>query len=183
MYLVSDKDESSASEADALKAVEGMLSPDEILFSEGEVEGPKIRYGYRVAGMRFIVPEGTVSELLHNSKIYHLPNAPGWLVGLINMHGNVMPVVDIASYAGVEISHLKKSNILAMGENENAIGVLIDGMPEAIKENESITDLSSVPDKLSDFISTGLYADGYYWFEFNIFDLFKKLALEIGDLT
>ena len=143
MYLVPNKDKSQEGGNDAFGVEESILKPDDILFQEPEVDGPKIRYGYRTGGMRFMVPEGMVSELLHNSKIYHLPNANRWLVGLTNMHGNVMPIVDIASYAGVNISHLNKSNVLAIGEGELSIGVLIDGLPEAIKENEIINDIKN----------------------------------------
>ena len=176
MYLVPNKDKSQEGGNDAFGVEESIMKPDDILFQESEVDGPKIRYGYRTGGMRFMVPEGMVSELLHNSKIYHLPNANRWLVGLTNMHGNVMPIVDIASYAGVNISHLNKSNVLAIGEGELSIGVLIDGLPEAIKENEIINDISAVPEKLDAYIESGVYAEGYYWYELRIFDLFKGLA-------
>jgi twitching motility protein PilI len=176
MYLVPNKDKSQQGGNDAFGIEESILEADDILFQEPEVDGPKIRYGYRTGGMRFMVPEGMVSELLHSGKIYHLPNANRWLVGLTNMHGNVMPVVDIASYAGVNISHLNKSNVLAIGEGESSIGVLIDGLPEAIKENEIINDLSAVPEKLNAYIESVVYAEGYYWYELRIFDLFKGLA-------
>jgi twitching motility protein PilI len=131
--------------------------------------------------MRFLVPEGTVSELLHNTIIYHLPNAPRWLVGLINLHGNVIPVVDVASYVGEEISHIKKSNVLAIGRSEAAIGILIDGLPVAIKENDIITSLNAVPESLVGHITSGLYSEGYNWYEFDIYDLFKKLASNDAD--
>ena len=181
MYLVSNNDKTPETEEHAFNPEEGMLGPDEILFQEPEDGGPKVRYGYRTGSMRFLVPEGTVSELLHNTKIYHLPNAPRWLVGLINLHGNVVPVVDIASYVGEDISHIKKSNVLAIGKSETAIGVLIDGMPEAIKENEVITSLSAVPERLEGYITAGMYSDGYNWFEFEVYKLFKKLAAKDAD--
>ena len=99
MYLVTNNNMPPENEAIAFDPDESMLSPDDVLYQEPEGGGPKIRYGYRTGSMRFLVPEGTVSELLEQlAKIYHLPNAPRWVVGLINMHGNVIPVVDVASY-------------------------------------------------------------------------------------
>ncbi len=181
MYLVSNKDKTSDKEGNAFVPEESILNPDDILFQEPEDEGPEVRYGYRAGNMRFLVPKDTVSELLHNSKIYHLPNSPRWLVGLINLHGNVIPVVDVASYIGDEISHLQKSNVLAIGRNEAAIGVLIDGMPEAIKESEIITSLSAVPGNLEEYVTTGVYSIGYNWFEFEIYKLFQKLASKDAD--
>ena len=182
MYLVTNNNTPSDGEANAFDPDESMLSPDDILFQEPEDGGPKIRYGYRTGSMRFLVPEGTVSELLHSTNIYHLPNAPKWVVGLINMHGNVVPVIDVASYVGDEISHLNKSNVLAIGRNEIAIGVLIDGLPEAVKENEIVTGLDAVPEKLDGYVKSGLYSDGYNWYEFEIYKLFDRLASENTDI-
>ncbi len=180
--MVSNNNKPPEEKETAFDPEESMLSPEDILFQEGEIGGPKIRYGYRAGNMRFMVPEGAVSELLHDSKIYHLPNAPRWLVGLINMHGNVIPVIDIASYVGDDISRLQKSNILAIGKSEYAIAVLIDGLPEAIKENETVTGLSSVHEKLEGYVKTGLYSNGYNWYEFDIYELFEKLASKNADI-
>lgn len=182
MYLVSNNNIPPEKEANAFDPDKSMLGPDGVLFQEPEGGGPKIRYGYRTGSMRFMVPEGTVSELIHSTNIHHLPNAPKWVVGLINMHGNVIPVVDVASYAGDEISHLQKSNVLAIGKSETAIGVLIEGLPEAIKENEIVTGLSAVPEKLDGYVKAGLYSDGYNWYEFEVYKLFQKLASKNADI-
>lgn len=182
MYLVTNNNLSPENAAKAFDPDESLLSSDEILYQEPEDGGPKIRYGYRTGSTRFLVPEGTVSELLHSSKIYHLPNAPGWIVGLINLHGNVIPVVDVASYVGDEVSRLQKSNVLAIGRNEAAIGILIDGLPEAIKESEIVTGMSAVPEKLEGYVKAGLYSDGYNWYEFEIYELFQKLASKNADI-
>ena len=182
MYLVSNNNLPTEKEGNAFDPDESMLSTDDVLFQEPQVGGPKIRYGYRSGSMKFLVPEGTVSELLESAIIYHLPNAPRWLVGLINMHGNVIPVVDVASYAGDEISHLQKSNVLAIGNSESAIGVLIDGLPEAIKENGVVTNTSAMPEKLDGYVEAGIYSDGYNWDEFEIYKLFEKISAKNADI-
>ena len=56
MYLVPDKDNLSGHEGDAFSSEDSKLVPDDILFQETEVGGPRIRYGYRTGGMRFTVP-------------------------------------------------------------------------------------------------------------------------------
>ena len=182
MYLVTNNKTPPENEAIAFDPDESMLNPDDVLYQEPEDGGPKIRYGYRTGSMKFLVPEGTVSELINSTKIYHLPNAPRWVVGLINMHGNVIPVFDVASYIGDEVSRLQKSNVLAIGSNEAAIGILIDGLPEAIKENEIVTGVSAVPDKLEGYVKAGLYSDGYNWYEFEVYKLFELLASKNTDI-
>ena len=165
------------------KSRDGDLLVDEMIFEEANLTGPKIRYGFVTGGMRFLVPEGAVSELLHGARIYHLPNAPQWVCGLINMHGNVIPVIDLVSLTGDVISHLSKSNILAIRKHDTAVGVLIDGFPEAVAENEIVTvsEVSGFPAELNNYLYDGVTSNGVIWCELDIFGLLKKLALLHAD--
>lgn len=177
MHLISDDNQLNGLVENTLEAKDGDFSAEDLLFQEHDSNGPRIRYGYQTSGMKLLVPEGSVSELLHGLNIYHLPNAPKWICGLINMHGNVIPVVDVASITGDEISHISKSNILVIKNQEAAVGVLIDGLPEAIKENEHVDDISGIPEELHNYIKEGLSSNGAVWHELDIYNLLKELAL------
>lgn len=177
--MISENNQLSMIELASVNARDGDSVVDELLFDEASINGPKIRYGYKTGGMRFLVPEGAVSELLHGAKIFHLPNAPKWVCGLINMHGNVIPVIDLASLTGDEISHLSKSNILAIRKNDIAVAVLIDGLPEAVTGTEivKISDIGDVPAELNNYMNEGISSKSVVWIELNIYGLLKELAL------
>jgi len=181
MNLIIENKESKNLSDYSLEARNGENGVEEPLFPESELNGPKIRYGYQTGGMKYLIPDGAVSELVQNIKIYYLPNAPKWICGLVNIHGNVIPVVDIASLTGDEISHLNKSNILSVKNNDAIVGVLIDGLPEAISENDSEisnkSEINRLPGEINRFIKEGLKSNGSVWFDLDIFGLLKELAL------
>lgn len=181
MNLVMDSSEEKVVLESKVNTPDLDIASDEVLFQEGGLDGPEIRYGYQTGGMRYLVPKGAISELIQGIKIYHLPNAPKWVCGLINLHGNVIPVIDIVSMTGNEISHLSKSNILAIKNNESTIGVLIDGLPEAITKNDDYdkynNSINQLPVQIRKFTVEGLLFNGNVWFELDIFSLLRELAL------
>ena len=42
------------------------------------------------------------SELTELPDLYRLPNAPGWVRGMANLHGVLIPVFDLAGYLGLD---------------------------------------------------------------------------------
>lgn len=183
--LISETSQLPEGVVEAVKARDGDLLANELLFEEANINGPQMRYGYRSGEMRFLVPKGAVSELLHGARVYHLPNTPKWVCGLINMHGNVIPVIDLVSLTGDEISHLSTSNILAIREHDTSVAILIDGLPEAVEENEIVTvsDVSSIPGELNNYINEGISSSGVIWCELDIYGLLKELALLHADTS
>ena len=159
------------------------LDSNDVLFDDNGLSGPKIRYGYRTGGMKFLVPEGLVSEVLDQTRVFYLPNAPHWVCGLINMHGKVIPVVDLAGLKNNEISHLSKSNILAIIQKDTAAGILIDGFPEAVSESDGMTagDVNGIPAEFNNYIHEGFGSNGIVWHELDIFSLLKDLVAQHTD--
>ena len=177
MRLILDDNQAVASVNNKSVARDCDLSAEDLLIQASEAETRCVRYGYQTSGMKYLVPEGSVSELLHDTTIYHLPNAPKWVCGLINMHGNVIPVVDVASISGDEISHISKSNILVIKNKDTAVGVLIDGYPDAITEDEYVEQVNGVPEGLQNYIKAGICSDGNLWAELDIYGLLRELVL------
>jgi len=177
--MIKCSENQTAGMLDINMARDGDESVGEVLFDEPGSSGPKIRYGFHAAGLRFLVPEGMVSELLDRARIYHLPNAPHWVCGLINMHGKVIPVVDLAGFIGNELSHLNKSKILAVKKQDMAVGILIDGFPEAVIETDMIVanDIEGIPTELDRYMHEGISSNGVIWRDLDIYGLLKQLVV------
>ena len=154
---------------------------EDMWVQDQDQQGPNIKYGYRAGGIKFVVPDGGISELLQKVKIYHLPNAPKWVCGLINMHGHVVPVVDFVCMISNELPHLSGSNILSIKKDGSVIGVLIDGLPEAIVVNSnaevSEIDTNLLPDIFRNHITDMMMCNGETWFELDIFTFLRELTL------
>jgi purine-binding chemotaxis protein CheW len=63
----------------------------------------------RLGGSRFAVAMAGVAEVTALPAVTRLPGAPGWLVGVANWRGRMLPVIDIRSLVGVPVTPLASS--------------------------------------------------------------------------
>jgi twitching motility protein PilI len=54
--------------------------------------------GYQIGGIRLVSPMDEVSEILKVPKITPLPGVKSWILGIANVRGRLMPIVDLHEY-------------------------------------------------------------------------------------
>lgn len=154
-----------------------LFSSDEIIFPEGNINRPYTRYGYNISDMNFLVPERMVSEIIQSPNIFDLPTSPSWIEGLINVRGNIVPVMNIGKLLKEVIDD--KTNIILIlnsKDNEPSIGIIINDLPVSLEVNESKTHAKGSHELLEEFIRGGFSQNNLDWLEFNPQDLFQKLS-------
>jgi twitching motility protein PilI len=140
------------------------------------------RYGFRAAGIGLLLLEGTGAELVSHARMTSIPNGPAWLSGLMNLRGNLVPMVDlnialdIRSADKVEAQRDVPHLVLVFGKGERAIGVLIDTAPQALKKLATITQLPPLPERLAAHAGRGYVEEQQFWVEFKHESFFDSLA-------
>jgi twitching motility protein PilI len=91
-----------------------------------------VRQAFRIGGMRLLAPFAMASELVEMPNVYPLPRSPANLLGLVNLHGRIVPLFDLANL--FETQHLarEKRMVLVFGHGNDAAGVVIDGLPRRL---------------------------------------------------
>jgi len=136
-----------------------------------------VRQAFRIGHMRLLAPFATASELVEMPNVYPLPRMPANLLGLVNLHGRIVPLFDLAPL--FETQHLprEKRMLLVMGHGDAAAGIVIDGLPRRMvfqPENEILTPALSAAATPS-VVAT--YVQGSdAWFEFNYAQLLDQLV-------
>ena len=54
--------------------------------------------GYQIGGMRLVSPMDEIIEILKVPKITALPGVKSWILGIANVRGRLMPIVDLHDY-------------------------------------------------------------------------------------
>ncbi len=86
-----------------------------------------------------------VHEILRIPQITRLPNTPKFIKGVINLRGNVIPVVDIRGRFGFKLEKLTDLSRIIVIEAENKqIGLLVDNVASVIRLKDSNVDPPSV---------------------------------------
>jgi purine-binding chemotaxis protein CheW len=89
-----------------------------------------------------------VAEILPYSEPVRMPRAPKFLVGLVDVRGVMLPVVDLRLRAELSGAHTAR-HILAVRLNERFIGALVDEVCEVYAADETaVGSVASLGDKI-----------------------------------
>ncbi|MGM0375286.1 MAG: chemotaxis protein CheW [Bacteroidota bacterium] len=91
----------------------------------------------KLAGEAFALDAMKVGHILEVPEITEVPNAPDFMKGIFNLHGNILPVVDLRMMMGFE--HVEYSADTAIvvinpdGHQESNLGVVVDLVKEVVE--------------------------------------------------
>ncbi len=96
-----------------------------------------------IAEEEFAVEILDVHEIIRIIQITPVPNTAPFLEGVINLRGNVIPVVNLRKRFGLEgIEMTSKSRIIVMEVSQRIMGFLVDEVSEVLSINSNIVEES-----------------------------------------
>jgi len=82
-----------------------------------------------------------VQEVLRVSEIAPVPGAPPYVLGIINLRGNVVTVIDTRSRFGLPPVDIDDaSRIVIIESDDQVVGILVDSVAEVVDLRESEVD-------------------------------------------
>jgi purine-binding chemotaxis protein CheW len=88
----------------------------------------------------------SVQEINRVLPITRIPNAPHFVVGVINRRGNVIPVIDLHKRLNLPLQeNSEQTRIIVLKVGEMNAGIIVDGVTEVLKlDQEQIEDASNI---------------------------------------
>ncbi len=98
--------------------------------------------GFYIGDTLLGVDISNVQEINNNLNLTRVPLAPDYVLGIMNLRGKIVTVVDQSIKLGFEPSEMgKKSRIIIVRSNDEHIGLLVDSVTEVVTaEKGSITE-------------------------------------------
>lgn len=99
---------------------------------------------------RFAISIDNVKEVLQFSKATPVPKTPPHMMGVQNLRGSVVPVVDLRIFLGISVSEVTVHTSIVIVETElegeeGKIGAIIDSVSEVLEiKHSEITDIPKV---------------------------------------
>ncbi len=85
-----------------------------------------------------------VQEVLRLSEIAPVPGAPHYVMGIINLRGNVVTVIDTRIRLGLELSEVTDATRVVIIEgDDHVVGILVDCVAEVV--DLRMSDVESAP--------------------------------------
>jgi twitching motility protein PilI len=145
------------------------------------ITGPQVRQGFRIGSLNLMIRYADGSELADVPPIYRLPNAPAWMLGMVNLHGALVPVFDLARWFDHTRASTVKPMLLVLGQGADAAGVVIDGLPERLRwSSEQLCDPGLVPEALAEVAPSAVLIDSQLWFDLDRNVLLAEFERALG---
>jgi purine-binding chemotaxis protein CheW len=93
---------------------------------------------FRLAGETYGINVMQVQEVLRYSEIAPVPGAPSYVLGIINLRGNVVTVIDTRHRFGLEPGEINDNSRIVIIEAEgHVVGILVDSVSEVVYLRQS----------------------------------------------
>lgn len=94
--------------------------------------------------LTFGVNTDHVIEIITNYMIRPVPMVPGFIMGIINLRGQILPIIDMRLRMGKpSIEYTSKTCIIILEIDSNSVGVVVDSVSQVI--NIDVSKASAIP--------------------------------------
>ncbi|MBI5756192.1 MAG: protein phosphatase CheZ [Nitrospirae bacterium] len=94
--------------------------------------------GFTVGNDRFAVDISDVHEINRFEQINRIPDLPEHVLGVIDLRGTVIPVINLAGKLGIQGRDVTKdTRIIIVGFNGEKIGILVDAVSEVLRISDN----------------------------------------------
>jgi len=90
---------------------------------------------FRLGPEEFGIEIDRVVEIFKSQKIYEVPEMEDYIVGVINIRGSVVPLVDLRKRFGLKPSPKRERTVLVR-TSEEALGLVVDEVSEIVSFDE-----------------------------------------------
>lgn len=106
---------------------------------EKQVDDPMLQWvTFKLAGEKYGINVMQVQEVLRYTEIATVPGAPFYVLGIINLRGRVVAVIDARRRFGLsESDESDQSRIIVIEAGNHVMGILVDSVAEVIYLRQS----------------------------------------------
>lgn len=88
---------------------------------------------FQLASEEYAIPIAKVKEIVNYSGAIKVPNMPGYMEGMINLRGKVLPVMDLAEKFDLPTEKASDRQTLIVETGDQNIGLVVDAVTEVIR--------------------------------------------------
>ena len=124
---------------------------------EAAAEGPTSQWvTFKLGGEHYGINVMQVQEVLPPSEIAPVPGAPSFVMGIINLRGKVVTVIDTRLRFGLQQREAdKESRIIVLEVGEHVAGIMVDRVDEVASVREA--DIDTAPNVGNDESARYIY--------------------------
>jgi len=132
--------------------------------------------GFSVGSRRLVTSMADISEVMHCPKLARVPGAKLWLMGIANLRGALLPVVNLHGFLlGQPAALDRDSRVLVIEQDDILSGLAVEevsGVKHFLEEQRQ-SDAAASEDWLSPYVTGGFRVNSETW---EVFDVHALIA-------
>lgn len=109
------------------------MSDDNVSQKPTSIELPS----FKVGGQDYAIDVASTREIRGWTTPSELPDTPAHILGVINLRGDVLPLLDLASRLGLKTPEVNERSVIIVTELDNStVGLLVDAVSDIIAPSE-----------------------------------------------
>lgn len=157
----------------------------ERLPSAGDVEDKWVGVGFRLGDDKLIADMAEVEEILDIPEFTQVPGVKSWVVGIANVRGSLLPIMDLKGYVlGADMQHRKRGRLIVINYQGFNTGLLVDeiyGTRHFFVEDKS-DEKPKVNDNVSPYIKDMFSRENENWPVFSFENMAKDERFSLAAL-
>lgn len=102
-------------------------------------EGKLELISFEIGGQEFCIDIRSVREIRGWTAATQMPHTPSYMLGVINLRGAVMPVIDLRCRLGLGVTEVSSRHVIVVIQHGAQLaGVLVDGVQETFQVDASV---------------------------------------------
>ena len=109
---------------------------------------------FRLGTEHYCINITDAKEVFKPASITRIPNTPAFIVGITNLHGAVLPLIDIRYFLGLQQKEgLAGTKVIVTDVGSDTVGVMVDDVDEALDIEEAAIQppLATIKGRLAEF--------------------------------
>jgi len=139
-----------------------------------QVKDEWVGVGFRIGDSKLVAAMSDVKEILDFPKFTTVPGVKSWIIGIANVRGSLLPIMDMKGYLfGEDIKQRHKGRVIVIdykGFNTGLVVEEIYGMRHFRKTDET-SEIAQVHGSISPYIERTFKQDGEYWSVINFYEM------------
>jgi len=150
-----------------------------------QIEAPGLwrGIGFRVGVRYFVSVIAEVNEILTPPLLTQVPGTRRWLLGVANVRGNLVPIIDLRDFVEGERSVLTESSrVLVVRQHAGSVGLLIDEVlgQRSFTEEQRDEAVGEADERYQRFVGENLQLGDVLWGLFSMAALVRAAEFQQG---
>lgn len=142
----------------------------------GDSEEKWVGVGFRVGDDKLIADMAEVEEILDLPEVTIVPGVKSWVVGVANVRGNLLPIMDLKGYVlGEDMLNRKRGRVIVINYKGFSTGLVVDevyGMRHFLVKDQ-VDEKPDVHDNIVQYVSRMFRREDESWPVFSFENIMK----------